>query len=80
MVAKFVAVIVGCVMVAISVALWRHREAFARFTAEGQQAMYGDRSKRSQRAATGKNVAYPAVGFAVIGVAFIAVGIFGRAT
>lgn len=80
MVAKLVAVIVGCISVAGSVAIWRHRDAIARFTAEGQQAMYGDRSKRFQNGATGRNMVYPAIGLAVIGVAFIVMGIFGRAT
>lgn len=80
MVAKFVAVIAGCISVAGSVEIWRHRDAIARFTAEGQQAMYGERSKRFQKGATGRNMVYPAIGLAVIGVTFIALGLFGRAT
>jgi hypothetical protein len=72
----WVFVAVGCVIEVVSVLLWRHREGFAKFTADGYQAMYGDRSKVFQRAATGKNVAFPAIGGGVIGLAFILIAIF----
>lgn len=78
--ARLFAAIIGFLALIISVVLWRHRNEFARFTAEGQKAMFGDKSIRFQRGATGKNMAYPAIGFGVIGVACIAIAIFGRST
>lgn len=74
---NWVVLAAGCVLEVVSVLLWRHREGFAKFTADGYQALYGDRSKVFQRAATGQNVAYPAIGFGVIGLAFIAGALFG---
>lgn len=67
---------IGCAIVALSVTIWRHRDQLAKMTADGQQAMFGDRSKVFQRAATGKNMAYPAIGGCVMGLAVMASSMF----
>lgn len=74
---NWIVVAIGCVMQVVAVFTSRHRVAIAKLTAEGQQAMYGDLSKRFQRAATGKSIAYPAIGASVIGLLAIAIGLFG---
>jgi hypothetical protein len=74
---NWIVVAIGCAAEIGAVLEWRHRDTIARITAEGQQAMFGDRSKRLQRGAKGKNIIYPAIGLAVIGLAAIAIGIFG---
>jgi multidrug transporter EmrE-like cation transporter len=77
MTVNWVVLAAGCLLEVVSVLLWRHREGFVKFTAEGYQALYGDRSKVFQRAATPQNVAYPAIGAGVIGLAAIALALFG---
>lgn len=67
---------IGCAIVALSAAIWRHRDAIAKFTADGQQAAFGDRSKRFQRAATGNGMAAPAIIGCLIGLGVIALSIF----
>lgn len=68
--------IAGCAIVLLSVVMWKKREAFAEFTATAQQEMFGDASKRVQRAATGKAMGIGAISCAVFGFAFIAMAIF----
>lgn len=74
---NWIVLAIGCAALVVSVYEWRNRDAIAKSIAERQQAMFGDRSKVFQRAATGKNVMFPAIGFGVIGLVAIALGLFG---
>ena len=68
--------IAGCAAILLAVAMWRYREDLAEYTAAGQQEMFGDASKRVQRAATGKTMGAGAIGLGMFGVAFIAMAVF----
>lgn len=71
----WIPLVLGCAMLVVSVYQWRHRDALAKATAERQQALFGDPSKVFQRAATGNNIRFPAVGAGVIGLVLIALAI-----
>jgi hypothetical protein len=68
--------IAGCAVVLLAVAMWRYREEFAEYTRAGQQEMFGDASKRVQRAATGTTMGAGAIGLGMFGIVFIAMAIF----
>lgn len=70
------ALVAGCAVVLFAAFMWRNREAVAELTSEGQQALFGDASRRVQRTATGKTMGIVAIGFGAMGVAAIVLAIF----
>lgn len=67
----------GCVVVALSVLLWRHRESFAEAISQGQADLFGDATRAVQRAATGRTVGAVSLWFAVVGAGLVVIALFG---
>jgi len=68
--------VLGSIAVGLTPVLWKNREQIAKRTAESQQVIFGDWSKRFQQAATKRNMGYPIIGLGAIGIFAIVTSIF----
>ncbi|GGC18616.1 hypothetical protein [Cellulomonas carbonis] len=73
---NWIVVLVGVISLVAAVAIFPRRDAVASSNARRQQKVFGARSRAFQEGSTGHNMIYPAVGFAVVGVGAIILGLF----